>query len=424
MTKPLATALLVRALARRRATLEDELGRVQVVSIRHLARLAGAAARDRWRVPSRLRRVEHDVGALELGNRSSQLELSRPPLYLRSDLWFGMPSGGSMGHISGVVNELSAAGTGPPIFVTTDTIGGVKPGVRTHVVPPGRRFWDFRRSPRSPTDSTVGAGLLDDLGGERRASSTSVTRSTAMRDCAARASAWRARSCSSTTAPRSGSTETGAGGSSTRRLSERIEIAEPAGRGPRRRGQRGDARRAPRTRSIPDERILVNPNGVDPDRYRPDIDGSASPRSARSRWNVVIGFIGTFGPWHGAEVLADAFGAPARRRPDLREQVRLLMIGDGPTPRGDAAACRPVARSETVFAGRTARRTGPAYLAACDILVVAACPERGRLSVLRVADQAVRVHGDGQPIVASRAGADRRGPGARPDGVARSPRRR
>ena len=152
MTKPLATALLVRALARRRATLEDELGRVQVVSIRHLARLAGAAARDRWRVPSRLRRVEHDVGALELGNRSSQLELSRPPLYLRSDLWFGMPSGGSMGHISGVVNELSAAGTGPPIFVTTDTIGGVKPGVRTHVVPPGPRGSGiFRTYPRSST---------------------------------------------------------------------------------------------------------------------------------------------------------------------------------------------------------------------------------------------------------------------------------
>src|SRR5205814_685822 len=77
--------------------------------------------------------------------------------------------------------------------------------------------------------------------------------------------------------------------------------------------------------------LLVNPNGVDPERYRSDIDG----RDVRARYGVrdetVIGFIGTFGPWHGAEILARAFVILLQRDTRLRRSVRLLMIGDGAT---------------------------------------------------------------------------------------------
>ena len=59
-----------------------------------------------------------------------------------------------------------------------------------------------------------------------------------------------------------------------------------------------------------DRQCSVNPNGVDPDRYRPDVDGQRGSRALRpARRSSVIGFIGTFGPWHGAEVLARAFVA-------------------------------------------------------------------------------------------------------------------
>ena len=43
----------------------------------------------------------------------------------------------------------------------------------------------------------------------------------------------------------------------------------------------------------------------------------------------VVGFIGTFGPWHGAEVLAEAFGRLIAKRPDYRATVRLGA--DGPS---------------------------------------------------------------------------------------------
>src|SRR5262249_33175745 len=65
-------------------------------------------------------------------------------------------------------------------------------------------------------------------------------------------------------------------------------------------------------------KILVNPNGVDPFRFNPN---RLSERRAliRSRFGIndkiVVGFIGTFGPWHGASVLAQAIASVVERSP-------------------------------------------------------------------------------------------------------------
>jgi glycosyltransferase involved in cell wall biosynthesis len=117
-------------------------------------------------------------------------------------------------------------------------------------------------------------------------------------------------------------------------------------------------------------RILINPNGVDPKRYAPDVDGSAVRDRYGLRDKLVIGFIGTFGPWHGAEVLADAFSRLVDRVPATRRDVRLLMIGDGPMVAETRRRLEEGRVSDlTVFTGRTRQEEGPAYLAAADILV-------------------------------------------------------
>ncbi len=125
-------------------------------------------------------------------------------------------------------------------------------------------------------------------------------------------------------------------------------------------------------RGVPRERILVNPNGVDPAIYDPERwteDRTRIRRSLGIDGATVVGFLGTFGPWHGAEVLAQA--AVKLARPDLR----FLFIGDGARRRAAEeilrrSAAEPLCR----FTGEVAQAEGPAYLAACDILVAPHVP--------------------------------------------------
>jgi len=121
-------------------------------------------------------------------------------------------------------------------------------------------------------------------------------------------------------------------------------------------------------RGIQEERILVNPNGVDSERYSPDIDGSDVRRKYNMNSKTVIGFIGTFGRWHGAEVLAEAFGRLLKEHPHYRTSVRLLMIGDGMTmPLVKEALAKHAVADACILTGRVPQEQGPAHLAACDI---------------------------------------------------------
>jgi glycosyltransferase involved in cell wall biosynthesis len=78
---------------------------------------------------------------------------------------------------------------------------------------------------------------------------------------------------------------------------------------------------------VPDERVLVNPNGVDVDRLAPlRARDAAQWRRAEGRPEApTVGFIGTFGPWHGVRLLPDLVEAVAAARPD----ARWVLIGGG-----------------------------------------------------------------------------------------------
>src|SRR5262249_6740831 len=124
------------------------------------------------------------------------------------------------------------------------------------------------------------------------------------------------------------------------------------------------------SRGVDGSRVLVNPNAVDPDRYSPSIEGGAVRRRYGLDGKIVLGFISTFQPWHGALVLARAFVMLLQQHPEHRGSVRLLMIGAG----GDAVeAQREIDRAgggdAVCFTGLVAQEDGPTYLAACDVLV-------------------------------------------------------
>jgi glycosyltransferase involved in cell wall biosynthesis len=74
-----------------------------------------------------------------------------------------------------------------------------------------------------------------------------------------------------------------------------------------------------------DGRVLVVPNGVDTERFRPGL----KPLLPRDDATFTVGFVGSLKPWHGLSVLVAAFALLHQRHPDSR----LIVVGEGPERR-------------------------------------------------------------------------------------------
>lgn len=113
------------------------------------------------------------------------------------------------------------------------------------------------------------------------------------------------------------------------------------------------------------DRIVVNPNGADVERFRPGVGGAAIRERLFPGDGLVAGFVGTFGPWHGVDVLAEAIVRLPREVP-----VRFLLVGDGDRrPAVERRVADGGASDRVVFAGRIPHDEVPDYLDACDILL-------------------------------------------------------
>lgn len=80
-----------------------------------------------------------------------------------------------------------------------------------------------------------------------------------------------------------------------------------------------------RAGGVPDHRIVVMANGIDPERYRHLPDSAEAKRRLGVGAGVVLGFTGFVRSWHGLDrVIQWMASAPAARA------ARLLIVGDGP----------------------------------------------------------------------------------------------
>jgi len=122
-------------------------------------------------------------------------------------------------------------------------------------------------------------------------------------------------------------------------------------------------------RGVDPAKILVNPNGVDLDAYAPaSPDERESIRASQgfAAADRVIGFTGTFGGWHGIDVLSEAIPRVCQAVPN----AKFLLIGDGHFKNlVDRAVTASGIEDRVISTGRVPQVEGARLLKACDIYV-------------------------------------------------------
>ncbi len=122
-------------------------------------------------------------------------------------------------------------------------------------------------------------------------------------------------------------------------------------------------------RGIEPDKVVANPNGVDPTAYRPLDAAARHALRAELGWDDshrVIGFTGTFGGWHGIDVLAEALPRIAANAPE----ARFLLIGDGNLKRlVDEAIDKNHLHDRVHATGRVPQAEGARLLPAADLCV-------------------------------------------------------
>lgn len=120
-------------------------------------------------------------------------------------------------------------------------------------------------------------------------------------------------------------------------------------------------------RGVDENKILIVPNGVDPIRFSPSIDGTNIRKKYKiSEEEILVTFVGTFGPWHGTEVLAKTIKEVC----STNKNIKYMFVGNGANYNLVSDIVNQSGFSDKViFTGLIPQLETPEYLAASDILV-------------------------------------------------------
>ncbi|MDE2110142.1 MAG: glycosyltransferase family 4 protein [Alphaproteobacteria bacterium] len=152
------------------------------------------------------------------------------------------------------------------------------------------------------------------------------------------------------------------------------------------------------SRGVRRENVLTIPNGVDISRFCLDHGGEGIRRKFDLGADPVVGFIGSFKPWHGVGFLIKAFAVMARRH----SGVRLLCVGDGPELEMVRAEIGKLGlQGRVIVTGRVPHAAIPLHLAAMDMSAAPYLPSQGfYFSPLKVVESLAA----GVPVIAARIG--------------------
>ncbi|HEX6788961.1 MAG TPA: glycosyltransferase family 4 protein, partial [Gaiellaceae bacterium] len=311
-------------------------------------------------------------------------KLDRGLVHLNVSPWLGLSSGGAVAHTVGVANALAEEGVGTTVATYTETPGlhpnvayRRLPATRLALIPELNRFRLARAAQRidlSPgvvyerlsLGSTAGVALSRKLGVPLVVEYNG-------------SELWAARHWDGTRG-----FERTAERAETATLQHAHLVVTVSAALSHELEQRG----------VDPGRIVWHPNGVDAERFAPEHDDG----TLRQRYGIppdatLITFVGTFGAWHGAEVLARA----ARRVP---AGVHVLFVGDGARRAAVAELLAGVAN--TTLAGTVPADEIPLHLAASDVLVAPHVPNPDGSPFFGSPTKLFEYMAAGRAIVASR----------------------
>lgn len=323
------------------------------------------------------RRAAAELDRLRNANRIAVAAASpRQLLYLNSNLWFGLKVGGSVGHVAGVVNAFARRGLHVSLATAAESVM-IDPSVQVkHLRPPTAlalpfelNYYAFQRDVlRSLGNETIdlcyqrlSIGSYAGVALSRRRSVPLVIEYNGSEAWAARH--WGERRLMYETLA------VAAEDVSLKHAHVIVTVSAPL-------------RDELIERRVDPDRIVCHPNGVDPTIFDPARFSAVDRGELRRRHDIseqaaVVTFLGTFGRWHGADVLARAI----RRLGDTRAQwlaereVRFVFVGDGPTLRDVCHILDPSnAASFARYVGIVPQASAPAYLAASDIVIAPHIP--------------------------------------------------
>ncbi len=156
------------------------------------------------------------------------------------------------------------------------------------------------------------------------------------------------------------------------------------------------------------EKIDIVPCGVDPIMFRPQRQVDARDALGRAQCERLILFVGRIEQIKGIHVLLDALGLLFTRRPDLRGEVCLVVVGGALDPRDDAPETEKLEELRSLvhehrmedsvdFVGSVDQARLALWYAAADVCAVPSLTESFGLVALEAM-------ATGTPVVATRVG--------------------
>lgn len=130
-------------------------------------------------------------------------------------------------------------------------------------------------------------------------------------------------------------------------------------------------------RGVPNNKIVVYPNCIDPDIFDPTKITDETSNDVRKKYNLdqkhnVLTFIGTFGKWHGVDVLAQSIKSLVDNHQDWldKNKVHFLIVGDGfEMPKIKKLIGHPPYKNYSTLTGLIPQDNAPSYLKTSDILL-------------------------------------------------------